>query len=262
MKGQFKKSPCTWLVRFPTTLYKVKWGTWICHDQPCHIKTALPSNDPGSLNCNWFIATFLASWLHVTLHSVGPIGTIAWKKHPLIQEVFCLKSTNLTGQPFFTCMNLLNWVIDCGRNISTLLQQYLGNSVTSVKPLCQDIVWFTFVYSPGILHPSPAKSCFKLKEKTSSWWSDPPQPKGRAEEECLFDGCYHTGCWWGWSENRRDVRPSIKPGTKNKQTRRQKQTRNLESNLQTKLTWSVWPKVPFPAGTPWPLPCATSCMYV
>ena len=80
MEGQFKKSPCTWLVRFPTTLYKVKWGTRICHDMPSHIKTALPRIDPGSLNCNWFIATFLASWLHVTLHSVGPIGTIAWKK--------------------------------------------------------------------------------------------------------------------------------------------------------------------------------------
>ena len=91
-------------------------------------------------------------------------------------------------------------------------------------------------------------------------WSTSAQRKGggRVSFWWLLSHWMLVGVIW----KQEGCQTSYQTRHKNKKTRRQKQTRNLESNLQTKLTWSVWPKVPFPAGTPWPLPCATSCMYV
>ena len=69
-------------------------------------------------------------------------------------------------------------------------------------PSWQDIFCFTFVYSRGISHPSPAKSK-RCKKKLFSW-SGPPEPKRRVLEELqVFVGRYRTGCWWVWSEKRR-----------------------------------------------------------
>ena len=43
----------------------------------------------------------------------------------------------------------------------------------------------------------------KFRYELTSKWHDPPQPKEKVVEECQVSvGRYHTGCWWGWSENK------------------------------------------------------------